>query len=137
MAMHTYSPAERQKAKKMVFLVGLLFLVFGIGGSFFHKTRITGLPTTQARVLQVKSKGEAYTAVEYQVNGKKYSHNFNTENAKYCRKGQSVTIAYNPNNPNQAYWTSFKADYGTSLVGLLLLLLSGYPQNWIRSRRKV
>ena len=88
-------------APDILLLGGLLFLVSGV----IKYTQVTSFPQTNAMITQIDwepgvgEESDKYTVyVRYSVGGTTYDQQLDNYKSSY-REGQTITIRYNPSNP--------------------------------------
>ena len=111
------------------FLLGLLFMVLG-GYLWWHGKELKRLCTEQTRGVVVdegrsrdfKRKNETYIPkVSYSVLGVEYTKQKGTGNTRKVSMGQSVTVFYDPANPQRSY----VVELGTRSVALWAVIPAG------------
>ena len=88
-------------APAILLLGGLLFLVSGV----IKYTQVTSFPQTNAMITQIEwepgagEESDKYTVyVRYSIGGTTYDRQLDNYKSSY-REGQTITIRYNPSNP--------------------------------------
>ena len=123
-----------KKTRFIAFCVGLLLWALALV-LFCHALQIRKLPTTEAVVSSVfRNSKITQVYVQYELGGQSYTTYFS--NSKSYRTGDRVTIAYDPDFPEQIYERGRSLDsifFFLFLVGLVLFWISQYPQRALRA----
>ena len=117
------------------FALGVLLLILAVFLFLKKNEKLRELPTAEALVLAVEhNKYESYTVVEYEVDGTAYIHTFDSYSI-FRREGRRITVAYEPEDPEQIFEVGFMGYFASILAafgGLVLLLISGGPRRVFR-----
>ena len=117
------------------FFLAILLLVLAVFLFFRKSDELRELPTAEAQVLAAEhGKYDSYTVVEYEVDGKTYTHTFDSYSI-FRREGKRITVAYEPEDPEKIYELGFMGYFAPILAvfgAVVLLILSGGPRRIIR-----
>jgi len=126
----SYTRPVQTKALKpwQEILLGLIFMVAGIGLLFFavstiktyNEKKSTFIETT-SKVVDYKYNNEGLQAiiVEYIVDGQNYQKISNSYSNMPKRIGTEVSIKYNPENPGDAIWSNDSTNIVMPIAGAL------------------
>ncbi len=135
--MHTnFSTGKTIELKTMKqsqkILVGLIFTIIGIAILCFASASIktyneknATFTETTSKVVDYKYDDDGLQAiiVEYVVNGRTYQKVSNSYSNMPKSIGTKVSIKYNPNDPQDAIWTSDSANIILPIVGIVVTLI--------------
>lgn len=123
---------QDRKRRLLSFGVGVLILLIALAKYAIKVSEQKGLPTVNALVVEAydgpKSIWDRCT-VEYTVDGQRYSHEFH----EYYRKGNQITLCYEPEDPENVYLTNNRPALVLALFGFALILCGLWEERKIRS----
>ena len=130
-------PESRKGRILSVLWFGLSVLLLVLAVFLFCRKaeELRKLPTTEALVVaSVHSQYDSCTVVEYEVEGKAYTHTFDSYSI-FRREGKRITVAYEPEDPEKIYEVGFMGYFAAILAAfgaVALLIISGGPRRVFR-----
>ena len=105
-------------------IVGVALLCFAVSSIKTYNEKNETFVETTSRVVDYKYNDERLQAivVEYVVDGQTYQKVSNSYSNMPKSIGTEVSIRYNPNNPQDAIWTSDSTNIVLPIVGVVFIL---------------
>lgn len=105
-------------------IVGIALLCFAVSSIKTYNEKNETFVETTSRVVDYKYNDERLQAivVEYVVDGQTYQKVSNSYSNMPKSIGTEVSIRYNPNNPQEAIWTSDSTNIVLPIVGVVFIL---------------
>ena len=105
-------------------IVGIALLCFAVSSIKTYNEKNETFVETTSRVVDYKYNDERLQAivVEYVVDGQTYQKVSNSYSNMPKSIGTEVSIRYNPNNPQEAIWTSDSTNIVLHIIGVVFIL---------------
>lgn len=105
-------------------IVGIALLCFAVSSIKTYNEKNETFVETTSRVVDYKYNDERLQAivVEYVVDGQTYQKVSNSYSNMPKSIGTEVSIRYNPNNPQDAIWTSDSTNIVLPIIGVVFIL---------------
>lgn len=105
-------------------IVGIALLCFAVSSIKTYNEKNETFVETTSRVVDYKYNDERLQAivVEYVVDGQTYQKVSNSYSNMPKSIGTKVSIRYNPNNPQDAIWTSDSTNIVLPIIGVVFIL---------------
>ena len=126
MLIYRRSVDPASKAGKMfmrVFaILGALFLIAALVFLVLKSNRLKGMERTRAIIID-HDEYSTSTSVSYRVNGKVYRYCF-SEYSSSDRVGDTISIAYDKDEPDHPYRTGFMGNFVSAVLGFMGVVFS-------------
>jgi uncharacterized protein YxeA len=112
----------------LMMLVGLGLFIFSIYRIIDYKEKNKTYIETEATVIEYAERDDDQQAiiVQYEVDGKSYTHTADSSSNHPKSIGSKVKIKYNPENPEQMIWSKDISNILLPAVGLLFTVAGIY-----------
>lgn len=130
--MEFQNTQSKQMKWWQILIVGAILLIIGIGliilsyntiTTYNEKNKTYVETTAQVVDYAYDSEGLQAIIVEYQVNSKSYRKTSNSYSNMPSSIGTTVSIKYNPNNPQDAIWTTDSTNIVLPIVAVVITLV--------------
>ena len=116
------SAAKAAKAVVLVFaVIGILLLIASTVLLVLKINQLKGLERTEAVIIALEE--ESSTTVSYQVDGRIYRYRFSSYSSS-DRIGDTLTLAYDKNDPGHPYRTGFMGYLVPAVLGFIGLVFT-------------
>ena len=117
-------PASKTGAviMKVFAILGTLFLIAALVLLVWKNVRVMGMERTNA-IIVARDEYTTSTTVSYRVNGKVFQYSF-SEYSSSDRVGDTISIAYDKDEPDHPYRTGFMGNFVSAVLGFMGVVFS-------------